>query len=87
MTIALPSGRQLFYVQPRLVQGKFGPAMERLEAAGHATVMHIHDEVVLEAPAGTALEPVLAILEQPIPWAAGLPLKAEGFAAGFYHKG
>ncbi|NCU33241.1 MAG: hypothetical protein EOM23_10000, partial [Candidatus Moranbacteria bacterium] len=89
--IALPSGRRLAYVKPRIGTNMFGSdcvtyegvgatkkweridtfggklvenciqaisrdllchAMQQLEAAGCRIVMHIHDEVVIEAPKG-----------------------------------
>ncbi len=52
-------------------------------------VGHIHDEVVLEAPAGIAehrLNTVNEILGEPISWAKGLPLKGAGFVSKYYKK-
>ncbi|MBT2696377.1 DNA polymerase [Bacillus sp. ISL-40] len=61
--------------------------LTRLENAGHQTVMHIHDEVVLDAPIGvSSLEEVLEIMKQPLAWAPGLPLNADGFEAAYYKK-
>lgn len=62
-------------------------AMIRLDDAGHKTVMHVHDEVIIEAPEGwSSLEEACDIMGQPIPWAPGLPLRAAGFEAKFYKK-
>lgn len=61
-------------------------SLDRLTAAGYNTVFHVHDEVILEQPTGTPLEPVLEILGRPIPWASGLILKAEGFVTNYYKK-
>jgi len=59
----------------------------RLNAAGYRTVMHVHDEVVLEVPEEAAdLARVTDIMGQPIPWAPGLPLKAAGFITKYYMK-
>lgn len=64
-----------------------GEAMLRLHKAGYKIVMHVHDEIVIEAPEGFgSIEDVLNIMGQPIPWAKGLELKAEGFEAQFYRK-
>ena len=61
-------------------------AMLRLEAAGYSIVMHVHDEVIIDAPPGTELDPACEIMGQPIPWAPGLLLRGDGFTAGFYKK-
>lgn len=62
-------------------------SMAALEAAGHDIVMSVHDEVVIDDPAGGgALEGVLEIMGRPMPWAPGLPLSAAGFDCDFYMK-
>lgn len=62
-------------------------AMERLEAAGCPIVFDIHDEVVIEVPEGMAgLEKVVEIMSQPIPWAPGLPLGADGWVDHYFKK-
>lgn len=62
-------------------------AMERLNALGFSIVMHVHDEVVIEAPAETSLEQICAILSQTPSWAKGLVLNAEGSVCNYYCKG
>lgn len=57
-----------------------------LERAGHRTVMHIHDEVVVEAPKGTELESLTKLMDQPIPWAPGLILRGDGYETPYYKK-
>ena len=62
-------------------------SMFRVNAAGYQTVMHIHDEVVLDVPAAQAdLDGVCALMGEPISWAPGLLLKAAGFDAAYYKK-
>ena len=62
-------------------------AIEQLQAAGYHIVFDIHDEVVIEAPAGLAdLDRVVEIMSQPIPWAPGLPLNADGWVDGYFKK-
>jgi DNA polymerase len=53
-------------------------ALMRLEAAGYAVVMHVHDEVVCEAPNdfGTVDEFKRILTEAPS-WAEGLPIAAK----------
>lgn len=60
--------------------------LERLIAHGYTPVMHIHDEVIIEADQSQHLDDVNAIFAEPIPWAPGLPLKAAGFEANYYMK-
>lgn len=131
MTIRLPSGRALYYVEPHMgvnrfgkpsicywgqLQGKKGSgggwteletyggkltenitqavardclfhAMENLTAAGYRIVFDIHDEVVIEVPKEQAdLERVVQIMSQPIPWAPGLPLNADGWVGAYFRK-
>lgn len=127
LTIALPSGRKLFYVKPFLSENDFGKeavhywgmdqttkkwtvmstyggklvenitqaiardclavTLERLEVAGYQISIHVHDEVVLDVPKEQAnLEAVTSIMGQPISWAPGLPLKADGFITDYYMK-
>lgn len=127
MTVALPSGRKLYYPFPIIAENNFGkPAvhymgqdgnskkwgrlstyggkltenivqaiardclavtLERLDNAGYKTVMHIHDEAVIDCPAEEAnLEAVCEIMSRPIPWAQGLLLNADGFISDYYKK-
>jgi len=63
-------------------------AMLRVAKSGYKIVMHVHDELVIVAPVGFgSLEEVCEIMGQPISWAGGLPLKADGFETEFYKKG
>jgi len=61
-------------------------AMQRLNDAGYNIVMHIHDEVVIEAPADTSLDDICSVMAQTPIWAKGLLLSADGFICDFYKK-
>lgn len=65
-------------------------SIKRLEAAGYSVVMHVHDEVIIEHPANTdteaELKKVCSIMSQPLLWAPGLLLKADGFVTEYYKK-
>lgn len=62
-------------------------AMLNLRSAGYNIVMHIHDEAVSEVPADRDyLDDVCSIMSQPIPWAKGLPLRADGYVTPYYKK-
>lgn len=61
--------------------------LERLDKAGYKTVMHIHDEAVIDCPADNAdLETACNLMRQPISWAPGLILNADGFVGDYYKK-
>lgn len=49
-------------------------------------VMHIHDEVVLDAKQDLTLNEVCEIMAEPVSWAPGLVLKGAGFESEFYMK-
>ena len=53
---------------------------------GMDITMHIHDEVVIEAPVGTSLDDICAIMAQTPAWAEGLLLRADGYITPFYKK-
>lgn len=58
----------------------------RLYDRNYEVVMHIHDEVVIDAYDDEKLEDVNNILAEPIPWAPGLILKGAGFETKYYMK-
>ena len=59
--------------------------LTQLENAGYSAVLHVHDEVILEAPLGAELQPVLDIMARPVWWAPGLVLRGAGFVTGDYY--
>ncbi|MFZ5817788.1 MAG: hypothetical protein ACOY93_21250, partial [Bacillota bacterium] len=62
-------------------------ALLRVSAAGYPIAFHVHDEVVADVPLGFgSAEAMAGIMGQPIPWAPGLPLKAEAFECEYYQK-
>lgn len=130
MSIMLPSGRKLYYINPQVTENRWGQpsiaffgvdqttkkwkaietyggklvencvqaiardclaqAIEKLEAAGFPIVFHVHDEVVIDiapfADNKTMLDMVTSIMTEPIPWAQGLPLGADGWVGSFFKK-
>ena len=61
-------------------------AMDRLDRAGFQICFHVHDEVVAEAPKGSSVDEMAEIMGQPIDWAPGLLLRADGYTTDFYMK-
>mgnify|MGYP001089791392 CR=1 FL=1 len=121
--IALPSGRNLAYVKPKVGTNKFGgecityegigstKKWERLDSYGpkfvenivQATsrdilcyamktlrccsiVMHIHDELVIEADPRMSLDVLCEQMSRTPQWAKGLKLRADGYVTPFYKK-
>lgn len=58
----------------------------RLTAHGYQIVMHVHDEVIVDAPENVDINRICEIMGEPIPWAPGLQLRADGFTTDFYKK-
>jgi DNA polymerase bacteriophage-type len=61
-------------------------ALVRAERAGLNPVMHVHDEIVCEVPAGSALDELQALMTHAPAWAKGFPVAAEGYTAERYRK-
>lgn len=62
-------------------------ALRRVWARGWNVVFHVHDEIVLDVPQSVTVEEVCGVMCEPIEWAPGLELKAEGFESDSYKKG
>lgn len=62
-------------------------AMRRLTIAGYKICLHIHDEVIIEAPHKFgSLNDVIQIMTQNTSWNKGLITNADGFESDFYKK-
>ena len=60
--------------------------LKRIDARGLQVVFHVHDEVIIDAPMGTTVDEVCALMAEPVPWAPGLILKGAGFESSYYMK-
>lgn len=81
------SGRLVENIVQATARDCLAEAMLRLDRAAYKIVMHVHDEVVLEVPAGMgSLEEACEITGQPLKWAPGLPMRADGFETDYYKK-
>ena len=62
-------------------------AMLRLDEAGFKICFSVHDELICEEPiGGRSWKDMADIMGQPIPWAPGLLLEADGYETDFYMK-
>ena len=52
----------------------------------NAIVMHVHDEVVIEADPSVSLKAICEQMGRTPPWAKGLLLRADGYETDFYKK-
>lgn len=61
-------------------------ALRLLIDGGYRVVMHVHDEVVIDAPPQTSLAEVVELMTRAPSWAVGLPLDADGYECNYYQK-
>jgi DNA polymerase len=62
-------------------------ALVRADKAGYTVAMHVHDELICdERKDFGSIKELIQIITEPIPWAPGLPLRADGFESKFYKK-
>ena len=62
-------------------------AMFALDEAGYDIRAHVHDEVIVTEPLdGRTVEEMSELMGRPIPWAPGLPLRADGYSTPYYIK-
>lgn len=62
-------------------------SMVNLSKAGYEIVFHVHDEAIIEIEEDKAdIKEVCEIMGQSIPWAKGLPLRADGYETKYYKK-
>lgn len=62
-------------------------AMFRVEEKGYPVVFHVHDELIMDVPRDYgSLEEVNGLFGEPISWAPGLLLRADGYECDYYMK-
>ena len=64
-------------------------SMLTLEKFGFPIVLHVHDEVavqILNDEAEEDFNSIMKHMSSPVPWAPGLPMKADGYTTDFYKK-
>lgn len=62
-------------------------SMLRLDEAGYDIRAHVHDEVIVSEPiGGRSVEEMSDLMGLPVPWAPGLPLRADGYETPWYRK-
>lgn len=58
----------------------------RVTRRGWDLAFHVHDEIILDVPKTVDIAEVTTLMGEPISWAPGLLLKAEGFPCEYYKK-
>ena len=48
--------------------------------------MHVHDEIIVDAPKSASLDEMVKAMCKVPEWAEGLPLNADGYECSFYMK-
>jgi len=62
-------------------------AMLSVDRAGYQIVMHVHDEIIVEAPTEQgSIEELCDLMSIAPSWAEGLPLRADGYECEYYRK-
>ena len=84
-TVETYGGRLVENITQAIARDCLAVAMMRITEAGFKIVMHVHDEVIIDAASGS-VEDVCNIMRRPIDWAPDLPLEATGFEADYYKK-
>lgn len=62
--------------------------MMQVDRMGYRIMMHVHDEIIVDAPKEDihALDNIIRVMGQELPWAPGLPLKGDGYETLYYRK-
>ena len=60
--------------------------LRRVDRLGLQVVFHVHDEVIVDAPADVTVDQVCELMAEPIRWAPGLILRGAGFESSYYMK-
>lgn len=80
-------GRIVENVTQAFCRDLLADAMLRYEQAGYKVIMHVHDEVMAEAPQGTSDLKEFNRIAEIVPWyAEGMPIKAAGWIGRRYQK-
>src|SRR5690606_964924 len=59
----------------------------KIDSRGYKIVFDVQDEIVVESEYGTgSLKEIEQVMSEPIEWAPGLPLSADGFETEYYKK-
>lgn len=85
-TLETYGGKLVENITQAVARDLLAHALANVQAAGHAITMHIHDEIVVDAPPATSLREVVDLMTRAPRWADGLPLAANGYECSFYMK-
>ena len=82
------SGKLVENLTQAIARDCLAETIKRVTAMGYRIVMHVHDEIIVDAPKSDtgAFERILNAMKERIPWAADLPLNADGYTCDYYRK-
>lgn len=87
--LGLYSGKIAEHITQAVARDVLAWNMPEIESAGFDLLLTVHDECITETDAEreNAVEDLCALMTKTPPWAAGLPLAANGYEAARYRKG
>jgi len=82
------SGKLVENLTQAVARDCLAETIRNVSAMGYQIVMHVHDEIIVDAPISDkdAYQNILEAMKAPIPWAPGLPLNADGYVCDYYRK-
>jgi DNA polymerase I-like protein with 3'-5' exonuclease and polymerase domains len=89
VTVRLWGGLVAENASQALARDIFSDMLLRVEAEGHKIIMHVHDEMVIEADESKAedtLKEIIDIMSKPPEWIPDIPVDAEGSILTKYEK-
>lgn len=85
-TLRTYGGKLTENIVQAIARDLLGNVLLRAEEQNLHTVFHVHDEIIVEAPATLKPATMEALFSQPPAWALDLPLKGAGYTTPYYLK-
>ncbi len=78
-------GRLVENIIQAIARDILGEVIIRAYNRGYKVVFHVHDEIIVESQ-GEILSDIVALFDEEVSWAKGLPLKGAGYSTPYYIK-
>ena len=86
-TIDTYGGKLVENIVQAVARDLLAHALLEVHKAGYKIALHVHDEIIIEAPYGTgSTEEVDRIMSTGPTWSKGLPLTADSYETEYYYK-